>query len=243
MELANRTALITGGTSGIGAATAKRLAREGAEVIVAGRNASDGAKVIREITEAKGRARFVAVDLADLHSVRRLVEAAATVDILINNAAEFPVGPTVEQAADDFERALATNVRAPYFLTAALVPRMLAKGRGAVVNVSSMAAEIGIPGLSVYSASKAALNSLTRTWAAEFAGGGVRVNTVAPGPTRTDKVMATMGDSVEQLAKSLPMARVAAPQEIAEVILFLSSDRASFITGAIVAVDGGRTAV
>jgi len=243
MELANRTALITGGTSGIGAATAKRLAREGAEVIVAGRNASDGAKVVREITEAKGRARFVAVDLADLESVRRLADAAGTVDILINNAAEFPFGPTVEQAPDVFERALATNVRAPYFLTAALVPRMLAKGRGAVVNVSTMAAEIGIPGLSVYSASKAALNSLTRTWAAEFAGGGVRVNTVAPGPTRTDKVMATMGDSVEQLAKSLPMSRVAAPQEIAEVILFLSSDRASFITGATVAVDGGRTAV
>lgn len=162
--------------------------------------------------------------------LRLLAEEAGAVDILVNNAAIFP--------------ALAANVRAPYLLTAALAPSMIAKGSGSIVNVRTMAAGIGMAGLSVYSATKAALESLTRTWAAEFSPAGVRLNTVAPGPTRTDMVLATVGEEgAEQFAKTTVLGRLATPREIAEVILFLASDRASYLTGATVAADAGRTAI
>nr|WP_274536637.1 SDR family oxidoreductase [Pseudofrankia sp. BMG5.36] len=135
-------------------------------------------------------------------------------------------------------------MRAPYFLTAALAPAMITKGSGSIINVSTMAARVGMPGLSVYSATKAALESLTRTWAAEFSPAGVRVNTVAPGPTRTDMVLTTMGEEgANQVAKTTLMGRLASPREIAEVILFVATDRASFITGATIPVDAGRTAI
>ncbi|SEC29615.1 NAD(P)-dependent dehydrogenase, short-chain alcohol dehydrogenase family [Streptomyces sp. 3213] len=244
MELSDKVALITGSTGGIGAETARLMASAGAEVIVSGRNAERGAATVRSITDAGGRARFVAADLTDPAALRRLAEEAGPVDILVNNAAIFPGAPTVDQDLDTLDESLAANVRAPYLLTAALVPAMIAKGSGSIVNVSTMAARIGMPGLSVYSATKAALESLTRTWAAEFSPAGVRVNTVAPGPTRTDMVLATVGEEgAEQFAKTTVLGRLATPREIAEVILFLASDRASYLTGATVAADAGRTAV
>jgi NAD(P)-dependent dehydrogenase (short-subunit alcohol dehydrogenase family) len=243
MELKDKIALITGSTSGIGAATAKLFASQGAEVIVSGRRVAEGEKIVAQIVQARGRARFVAADLADLTSVRQLAERAGSVDILVNNAAALSAGPSIDQNPEAFDQALATNIRAPFFLTAALVPKMLSRKSGIIINVTTMAAKIGMPGLSVYSAAKAALNSLTRTWAAEFASAGVRVNSVAPGPTRTEAVVALMGDAVEQLGRSTPLGRMASPEEIAQVILFLASDRSSYITGATLAADGGRTAV
>jgi NAD(P)-dependent dehydrogenase (short-subunit alcohol dehydrogenase family) len=244
MELSDKVALVTGSTGGIGAETARLMAAAGAEVIVSGRNAERGAETVRSITDAGGRARFVAADLTEPAALRRLAEEAGPVDILVNNAAIFPGAPTVDQDPDTLDLALAANVRAPYLLTAALVPAMVAKGSGSIVNVSTMAARIGMPGLSVYSATKAALESLTRTWAAEFSPAGVRVNTVAPGPTRTDMVLATMGEEgAAQVAKTTVLGRLATPREIAEVILFLASDRASYLTGATLAADAGRTAV
>ena len=244
MELSDKVALITGSTGGIGAETARLMASAGAEVIVSGRNAERGAATVRSITDAGGRARFVAADLTDPAALHHLAEAAGPVDILVNNAAIFPGAPTLDQDLDTLDESLAANVRAPYLLTAALVPAMIAKGSGSIVNVSTMAARIGMPGLSVYSATKAALESLTRTWAAEFSPAGVRVNTVAPGPTRTDMVLATVGEEgAEQFAKTTVLGRLATPREIAEVILFLASDRASYLTGATVAADAGRTAV
>jgi NAD(P)-dependent dehydrogenase (short-subunit alcohol dehydrogenase family) len=138
---------------------------------------------------------------------------------------------------------LDTNVRGSFFLTAALVPGMLARGRGSIVNVSTMAASMGVAGASGYSATKAALESLTRTWAAEFGPRGVRVNTVAPGPTRTEGVLAEWGERIEVLGKAMPLARTARPSEIAEAILFLASPRASYVTGATLPVDGGGTAI
>ncbi|WOX16233.1 SDR family oxidoreductase [Streptomyces sp. N50] len=244
MELSDKVALITGSTGGIGAETARLMAAVGADVVVSGRNAERGAATVRSITDAGGRARFVAADLTDPNALRHLAEEAGPVDILVNNAAIFPGAPTVDQSADTLDEALAANVRAPYLLTAALAPAMIAKGSGSIVNVSTMAARIGMPGLSVYSATKAALESLTRTWAAEFSPAGVRVNTVAPGPTRTDMVLATVGEEgAEQFAKTTVLGRLATPREIAEVILFLASDRASYLTGATVAADAGRTAV
>jgi NAD(P)-dependent dehydrogenase (short-subunit alcohol dehydrogenase family) len=242
MELSNKVALITGATSGIGAETAKLFAREGADVILTGRQPERGGRIVEEIRAAGGRARYIDGDLTDREAIRRIADDAGDVDILVNNAASFPMATALDQDDDSFDRALESNVRAPYFLTAAIAPRMIARGRGSIVNVSTMAARLGMPGLSVYSATKAAIESFTRTWAAEFAGAGVRVNTVSPGPTGTEKVIARWGDSLDDLGQTTLLSRTAAPSEIAQAILFLASDRSSYITGATLAADGGRTA-
>ncbi|MEV5782273.1 SDR family NAD(P)-dependent oxidoreductase [Streptomyces sp. NPDC048448] len=244
MELTGKVALITGSTGGIGSEAARLFAASGAHVVVSGRNPERGAATVRAITETGGSARFVPAELTDLASLRRLAAEAGDVDILVNNAALFPGGPTTSQDVEAFDAALAANIRAPYFLTAALAPGMVARGSGSIINVSTMAARIGMAGLSVYSATKAALESLTRTWAAEFSPAGVRVNTVAPGPTRTDMVMDTMGEEgAQQIAKTTLLGRLATPREIAEVIHFLATERAAYLTGATIAADAGRTAV
>jgi NAD(P)-dependent dehydrogenase (short-subunit alcohol dehydrogenase family) len=243
MELENKKALVTGATGGIGGETARLLARAGAEVIVSGRDAERGAAVVAAITAEGGKARFIAASLTDLVDVRRLAEKAGDVDILINNAGAFPISPTPDQGEESYASAFDVNVRAPFFLTAAIAPKMAARGGGAIVNVTTMAASIGLPGLAVYSATKAALDSLTRTWAAEFGVSGVRVNSLSPGPTRTEGVLAEFGDGLEQFGQTTPLARTADPSEIARVIVFLASPAASYVTGATIAADGGRTAV
>ena len=244
MELKNKVALITGATTGIGREAAKLLAAEGAEVIVTGRHTKRGAATAEDITESGGTARFVRADLADLASLRQLAREAGEVDILVNNAAAFPMGPALLVGAEALDAALATNIRAPYLLTAALAPAMIAKGSGNIVNITTMAAYVGLPGTSAYAATKAALSSLTRTWAAEFSTAGVRVNTLSPGPTRTDTLLTAMGDeAAEQAGNTTLLRRLASPREIAEVILFLVSDRSSYINGATIAVDAGRTAI
>lgn len=245
LDLSGRTALVTGSTKrGIGAATATLLARRGASVIVTGRDQTGGNRVVDAIAADGGSARFIASDLGDLTSVRELAAAAGPLDILVNNAGVFPGAPLVDQDVESFDEAFVVNVRAPYFLTAAVVPGMIERGRGSVVNVSTMAASVGMAGLSTYSATKAALESLTRTWAAELGATGVRVNTVAPGPTRTDMVMAAMGEEgAAGVAGTTLLGRMAAPEEIASVIAFVASDEASYLTGATIAADAGRTAI
>jgi NAD(P)-dependent dehydrogenase (short-subunit alcohol dehydrogenase family) len=240
MELADHTALITGGTAGIGWESARLMAAEGAEVIISGRDRERGDKAAAAIGT---NARFVQADLSDMDSVVALVEQCQGVDIVVNNAASFPGGFTVDQDVATFESIFDTNVRGAYFLVAGLVPGMLERGRGSIVNVTSMVAFKGVPGASGYSASKAALESLTRTWAAEFGNHGVRVNSVAPGPTRTEGVAAEWGDTNEELGRALPLGRTAYAAEIAEAVLFLASPRASFITGSTLHADGGGIAV
>jgi NAD(P)-dependent dehydrogenase (short-subunit alcohol dehydrogenase family) len=241
------TALITGATSGIGRAAADKLAQSGVHVMVVGRNAERGAKTIAEIRAAGGKADFIASDLRDAASARSVARKAVElgdghVDILINNAGIFPFGATHEMSEQSFDEVYALNVKAPYFLVAELAPLMAQRGKGAIVNVSTMVADYGAVGLSLYGSSKAAVNLLTKAWAAEYGPRGVRVNAVSPGPTRTEGT-AAMGEGLQQLAAQAPAGRPAAPEEIAEAIVFLASDRASFIQGAVLPVDGGRTAV
>jgi NAD(P)-dependent dehydrogenase (short-subunit alcohol dehydrogenase family) len=238
------TALVTGSTGGIGAATAALLATDGYEVVISGRDAERGNAVVKQITADGGNARFVAADLLDLDSLRALADAAGPVEVLVNNAGMFPGAPLVSQDVESFDAAFALNVRAPYFLSAALVPGMIERGRGSIVNVSTMAATVGMPGLSAYGATKAALESLTRTWAAELGAHGIRVNAVAPGPTATEMFLSSMDtDTQSAIAASTILGRVAEPQEIARVIAFVATDAGSYLTGTTIAADAGRTAI
>src|SRR5579872_342776 len=164
------------------------------------------------------------------------------IDILINNAGIYPFGPTNEMTEEQFDQVFAINVKVPYFLVAELAPLMAKRGKGAIVNLSTMAADYGAPGMSLYGSSKAAINLLTKTWAAEYGPSGVRVNAVSPGPTRTEGTDA-MGEGLQKLALQAPAGRPATADEIAEAIVFLATDRSSFIYGAKLAVDGGRTAI
>src|SRR5215467_14473247 len=241
------TALITGGTSGTGRAAANKLAQLGIHVIVVGRNTERGEQTVADIRAAGGKADFIPSELRDASSARAVAQRAVEIsnghiDILINNAGIFPFGPTHETTEDVFDRVYALNVKVPYFLVAALAPLMAQRGKGAIVNVSTMVADYGVAGMSLYGSSKAAINLLTKAWAAEYGPKGVRVNAVSPGPTRTEGT-AAMGDALQQLAAQAPAGRPATPEEIAEAIVFLTTDRASFVQGAILPVDGGWTAV
>lgn len=241
------TALVTGSTSGIGRATAERLAAQGMHVVVSGRNAERGDEVARGIRAAGGAADFVRADLRDATSAKELAEAALAigdgrVDVLVNSAGIFPFGATADTTSDGFDEVYDINVKAPYFLVAALAPGMAERGAGAIVNVTTMVAEFGAAGMGLYGSTKAALVLLTKSWAAEFGPAGVRVNAVSPGPTRTEGT-AAMGESLDQLAAAGPAGRPGTAGEIAEAIVFLATDAASFVHGAVLPVDGGRIAV
>jgi NAD(P)-dependent dehydrogenase (short-subunit alcohol dehydrogenase family) len=241
------TALITGGTSGIGRAAANKMALLGIHVLVVGRNVERGERTVAEIRAAGGKADFISSDLRDASSAREVAKRAIElgnghVDILINNAGIFPFGPTNKTTEEEFDRVYSLNVKAPYFLVAELAPLMARRGKGAIVNVSTMVADYGVSGMSLYGSSKAAINLLTKSWAAEYGRSGVRVNAVSPGPTRTEGTDA-MGEGLEQLAAQAPAGRPATADEIAEAIVFLATDGSSFIYGAKLAVDGGRSAI
>ena len=241
------TALITGGTSGIGRAVANKLAQLGIHPLVVGRNEERGEKTIAEIRAAGGQADFISSDLRDASSARQVARRAIElgnghVDILINNAGVYPFASTHETSEELFDKVYSLNVKVPYFLVAELAPLMAKRGRGAIVNLSTMVADYGAPGTSLYGSSKAAINLLTKTWTAEYGRSGVRINAVSPGPTRTEGTE-SMGEDLDQLAAEAPAGRAATADEIAEAIVFLATDRSSFIQGAKLAVDGGRTAI
>ena len=186
MELRDHRVLVTGSTAGIGRETAMLFARRGASVVITGRDTERGAQTVAAIEAEGGRAEFIAADLNDIESVRRLAEQVGEVDVLVNNAAVHLFAPTLEQDVKSFDMTFDVNVRGPFFLTAALLPKMIARRSGAIVNITAMSASVGAADAPVDAAAKAALESLTRSWAAAFGANGIRVNTVAPGPTRTD---------------------------------------------------------
>ncbi|GIH25723.1 short-chain dehydrogenase [Acrocarpospora phusangensis] len=246
-NLKDRSALVTGATTGIGRAIALALAEQGAHVIATGRDTGRGAAVVAEIEQAGGRADFVAADLADGAAAVEALAGRATeladgrLDVLVNNAALLlmpqPTGELPEQLID---RAFAISVRAPILLTGRIAPEMARAGGGAIVNIGSISGVTGSAGSALYSATKATLHSLTKSWAAEYGPAGVRVNTVAPGPTSTENNQ-KIEDRLNEMVAATPGGRLSTPAEVAASVVFLAGDGAANIHGATLFVDGGFT--
>ncbi|MEU3053257.1 SDR family NAD(P)-dependent oxidoreductase [Streptomyces griseus] len=245
--LAGRTALVTGSSGGIGEAIAHVLAASGAEVVVSGRDAGRAQGVVEAIVGAGGQAHALTADLgAEPAEIRAFARRAqdtlgGRVDILVNNAGVYP-GFLTETVTDEEMQALwATNIRAPHVLVAALAPPMAERGSGAIVNIGSWMARVGVSYKALYPATKAALEQLTRAWAAEYGPRGVRVNTVAPGATAT-RGTSTSADQLAEMTKGTPAGSPVRPVDIAYAVRFLASDEAAFIHGATIDVDGGIAA-
>jgi NAD(P)-dependent dehydrogenase (short-subunit alcohol dehydrogenase family) len=247
MRLHGKTALVTGSTSNIGRAIAVAFGREGAHVVVSGRSGQRGAEVVEEIRGARGRADFVAADLdGSRASSASLADEASRVlggriDVLVNNAGIYPAASTVETDEETFDRVYAVNVKAPFFLTAAIVPAMVARGDGAIINLGSWIARLGIPTGGLYSSTKGAVETLTRAWAAEFGPSGVRVNAISPGVIRSSRPEGS--DRVELLMRGTPAGASGTPDAVAHAAVYLASDEAAFVHGTVIDVDGGRVGV
>jgi NAD(P)-dependent dehydrogenase (short-subunit alcohol dehydrogenase family) len=247
MRLQNKTALVTGATSNIGRAIAVAFANEGAHVAVSGRSAERGAEVVEEIRAAGGQADFVAADLdGSLAASQALAEEATRVlggriDVLVNNAGIYPGATTLTVDEAMFDDVYGVNVKAPFFLTATIAPAMAGRGEGAIVNLGSWVARLGIPVGALYASTKGAMETLTRAWAAEFGPAGVRVNAISPGVTRT--VVPEGHDPAGTMMNGTPAGASGTPDAIANAAVYLASDEAAFVHGTVIDVDGGRVGV
>ena len=248
----DKTVVITGGTSGIGKATALAFSQQGANVVVSGRRISEGENVVREITSAGGNALFVRTDVSREGDIVTLIEKTVAtfgaLHVAFNNAGtEGQFGPlTTEQTVEHYRQVCDINICGVLLSMKHEIPAMIRSGGGSIVNTSSVGGHVGFPGASVYVASKFAVIGLTKTAALEFGKQGVRVNSVSPGPIQTEMFDRAFGEGQTDIKKSIaaqnPLGRVGTPEEIAGAVLWLSSPNAAFTTGQDIVVDGGFTA-
>jgi meso-butanediol dehydrogenase/(S,S)-butanediol dehydrogenase/diacetyl reductase len=248
MRLDGRQVIVTGGASGIGQAIARHCAAEGATVVVGDVNPVGGRATVGQIEEAGGRARFVEVDVTRADDVQRMVDAAlglgGSVDGLVNNAAIGGGDDILRTNEAEWDHVIAVVLKSVYLCTRAVLPAMLERGRGAIVNISSVNGVTGL-GEEAYSAAKAGVVNLTQNLAIRYGPRGVRANVICPGTIRTpiwDSRVAQQSDIFDRLARWYPLSRVGEPADVASAAVFLLSDEAAFITGAVLTVDGGLTA-
>ena len=242
-----KNVLITGAGSrgGIGAAIAHAFARDGHTAVITGRNQERGDAVVADIRAEGGEARFILADLSNFADVDRIIKEAGDVDVLVNNAASYrdSIAPSLEQNLDANVESWDVNIRAAFALTTGFASGMAARGGGAVINISSIAGTRHMPYMSTYGAQKAAIDSYTRSWAVEWGPDNVRVIGIAPGNVSSENVTEFIGaDKFQKMAETNPLGRLGTPEEIAEVVAFVASDRASFLTGQTILVDGGHLA-
>jgi len=238
-----KVVLVTGGTSGIGKATAIEFARAGAKVVLSGRREKEGAQVVAEIKKLGGEAAFVRADIAKDADVKAMVKFAVDkfgkIDIAFNNAGVEWVGPLDQATEAEYHRVFDTNVWGVLNSMRHEIPVMLKNGGGIIVNTSSVAGHVGFPQVSVYIASKHAVEGLTKSVALEFAKQNIRINAVAPGPITTEMWDRFAREAKEQITATIPVGRVGAAEEIAAAVLYLASDAAKFTIGTSLVVDGG----
>lgn len=247
MEFHDRVALVTGGASGIGRAVVLRLAREGARVAVADLDLTGAEEAVTSAKGAGGDGLAVGMDVTDTGSVRagvaRVLDAWGGIDVLANVAGWDRIRPFVETDEELWDRVIRINFRGVLATCHAVLPHMIERGRGSVVNVASEAGRAGSSGEAVYSGAKGAVIAFSRALAREVARHGIRVNVVAPGLTDTPLLRRMIEEGneklIEAIVKATPIRRLATPEEVAEAIVFLASDRASFITGQTLGVGGG----
>jgi NAD(P)-dependent dehydrogenase (short-subunit alcohol dehydrogenase family) len=246
--MTDRVAIVTGASRGIGAATARALAREGASVVLAARSEQALTEVADEIVAAGGCALAIPTDVTDAASVRGLVEQTldtfGRLDAAVNNAAGGGRRPTplADVPVEDFDSAVDVSLRGVFVCLKYEIPAMLRSGGGSIVNMASTAGLQAVGGLAGYVSSKFGVVGLTRTAALDYADSGVRVNALAPGPILTEQLQRAGAQAVDQAAGSVPVRRVGLPEEVAAAVVWLCSPASSFITGATLPVDGGRTA-
>jgi NAD(P)-dependent dehydrogenase (short-subunit alcohol dehydrogenase family) len=243
---AGKVALVVGASRGIGATTARAFAEAGAAVALAARDAQALESVANAIQSAGGRALAIPTDVSDPAAVARLVaqilESYGRLDATFNNAAGGgrPPTPLAEIPIEDYDSALAINLRGVFLAMKYEISALLQSGGGAIVNMSSTAGLSGVRGMSAYVASKHGVIGLTKTAARDYAERNIRVNAVAPGPILTDRIKALSEESRAQIAQTVPMRRLGLPEEVAELVVWLCSDQAAFMTGATLTIDGGR---